>query len=79
MIKWLYKLLRIPPKPVVLVERPPAPCGNDKEHYFWTEVEGWPCPCCAGIRRREREREDEDRLAAKIAANVVRMQRRRTH
>jgi len=27
--------------------KPPAPCGNQKEHYFWTEIECWPCPICA--------------------------------
>ena len=52
--------------------KPPAPCGNQTEHVFWTEIQGMSCPVCAGIARQKRQEEDEDRMAEKIAAAVVR-------
>lgn len=51
--------------------KPPAPCGNQKEHYFWTEIECWPCPICAKIKEQKQKEEDENRMAEKIAAAVV--------
>lgn len=51
---------------------PPAPCGNQKEHIFWEELNDTRCPVCAGIERRKRKEEDENRMAEKIAAAVVR-------
>lgn len=62
------------PKPVSFRETvrsmPPAPCGKQYDHYYWTELEGFPCPTCAAMELRRREAEAEDRLAEKIAARV---------
>ena len=65
-------------------QRPPAPCGNDKVHYYWTE-DVHPrlfCPKCAAINQQETEnrlaREAKERreveqeaLAQRIADIVV--------
>ena len=53
--------------------RPPAPCGNQTEHVYWTELQGMRCPACAAIKDRKRKEDDENRMAEKIAAAVVRM------
>ena len=52
--------------------RPVAPCGIQKEHVFWTEIQGMPCPMCAAQREIERKEQDENRMADKIAEAVVR-------
>ena len=52
--------------------RPPAPCGKQKEHVFWTELNGMSCPVCAAIEDRKRKEEDKNRMAEKIAEAVVR-------
>lgn len=52
-------------------QKPPAPCNNQKGHYFWTEIEGWPCPTCAAIEKRKKNDAEEDRLAEKIAQKVA--------
>ena len=53
--------------------QPPAPCGNDKEHYYWIGI-GWSCPVCLGKRQRAeqlaKEERDLDRLASKIASRL---------
>lgn len=59
--------------------RPPAPCGNQKEHVFWTEIEGLGCPVCAGIKKRKKQMEDENRMAEKIAAAVIRQMDERSN
>lgn len=54
--------------------KPPAPCGEDAEHYFWVE-DGWPCPLCAALETAKRERVREiagqDELAERIANKVI--------
>ncbi|MFZ2404406.1 MAG: hypothetical protein WAW41_04665 [Methylobacter sp.] len=65
------------PKPIMTAEeyaltRPPAPCGQQTKHIFWTEIEGMKCPVCASNNARELREQDENRLAEKIAAIVVR-------
>lgn len=52
--------------------RPPAPCGNQKDHVFWTELNGLPCPHCADLGAQKRQEDTENRMAEKIAAAVVR-------
>lgn len=52
--------------------RPPAPCGHQEKHVFWTELQGLVCPVCAAIEARKQKEEDENRMAEKIAAAVVR-------
>lgn len=52
--------------------RPPAPCGFQKEHAHWVDVEGWPCPKCAAKAEHEQKEADENRLADKIAAALMR-------
>ena len=52
--------------------RPPAPCGQQKEHVFWTEIEGFPCPRCGAIEEFKRRDADENRMAEKIAVAVLR-------
>lgn len=59
--------------------RPPAPCGDQKEHVFWTELQGWPCPVCSGIAKQKRAMEDENHMAEKIAAAVVRQMDKRSN
>lgn len=51
-----------PPKPT----RAPAPCGNDKEHYFW-EDQDFPCPVCFGKAERKRLDDIEERRARRLA------------
>lgn len=57
-------------KPKEVVVRPPAPCGDDKEHYYWEEI-GWSCPVCSGIEDRKREQREKEELAEMIAQKVV--------
>lgn len=47
MFSWLRKK---PVKIDVPIVREPSPCGNDEEHYFWTEDDFMPlaCPICVG-------------------------------
>lgn len=52
--------------------KPLAPCGYQKEHFYWTEIEGWPCPKCARIEREKQKSAEEDRMAEKVALAVVR-------
>ena len=52
--------------------RPEAPCGNQKEHVYWTEFQSTACPVCAAKAELERKEQKENRLAEKIAAAVVR-------
>lgn len=52
--------------------RPPAPCGDDDTHYFWTEGEGWPCPRCARIRDDKRKDAETRKLAKCIAQELRR-------
>jgi hypothetical protein len=64
-------------KPAITTEeyaatRPPAPCGEQTKHVFWTEIQGMKCPICAGKEKREQQEQDENRMAGKIAAEVVR-------
>lgn len=63
------------PRPVAFRETvkslPPAPCGDQYEHYYWTDLEGMSCPVCAGQKARRRELQAEDRLASKIANQVA--------
>lgn len=75
--KWIYKLLGIPPVPSQPKVFPKSPCGYDEIHDYWTNHQGWSCPKCVAIERHKQEMRDEDRLARKIASNVVRMSARR--
>lgn len=64
-------------KPVMTEEeyaatRPPAPCGDQKTHVHWTELEGRPCPICTRIEKEQQALKAEDRLAEKIANAVMR-------
>lgn len=52
-------------------EKAPAPCGFQKEHYFWTEIDGFPCPKCAAVEKRKKKDAEEDLLAEKIAQKVA--------
>lgn len=65
-------------KPVAKLDlRPPAPCGNNTEHYFWTSTSEptLGCPVCfaneQGRIRRKEEAEKEERLAKLIADKVL--------
>jgi hypothetical protein len=57
----------------LLEARPPSPCGNDKDHYFWVE-EGWACPRCHAVNMNAKKYKDEeaklDRLADKIVERL---------
>lgn len=52
--------------------RKPSPCGDDEAHYRWKD-DGWPCPRCVAIKKQRDREADEDRLARKIATQVVTM------
>ena len=52
--------------------RPKAPCGQQREHVFWTELQGMTCPACAAKAAKARKEQDENRLAEKIADAVAR-------
>lgn len=50
---------------------PPAPCGEQTEHYEWTEIMGMACPVCA-VQKAKREQEHYmEQLADKIAKRVL--------
>lgn len=71
-------------KPAMTVEeyaatRPPAPCGEQTKHVFWTEMENMTCPVCEAKANRVRREKDEDRMAEKIAAAVIRQMNIRHH
>lgn len=71
-MKWPFKR-----KPKISFEewastQPAAPCGYQNDHYFWEEIEGWPCPRCAAMEKSKLEVENENRLAEKIAAALYR-------
>lgn len=53
------------------VNRPPAPCGDDETHYYWTEEEGYPCPKCY---HKEEEKEEVRKMQqfARIMADELR-------
>jgi len=51
--------------------QPPAPCGNQNEHYFWIDLNGMPCPICRANETRERKLSEQDTLAELIASKVV--------
>lgn len=74
MLNWLKRLLA--GKPEVQAPPPPSPCGNDKEHDYWTRVQNWPCPCCMAIHDAQNRKAKERRQAALIAQAVVREMRR---
>jgi hypothetical protein len=53
---------------------PPAPCGNQEEHYYWEEQGMLPCPICRGQRTAARHAAEKERdlnlLADKIVARL---------
>ena len=49
----------------------PAPCGQQYEHYYWTEIEGWNCPHCDKIAKVVEELAKEERIARLTAKHVV--------
>lgn len=51
--------------------RPPAPCGEQKTHVYWKEIERTTCPACAAKAAQEEKRRDMERLAEEIAQRVV--------
>ena len=59
----------------VVKSYPPAPCGEQYKHYYWKEIEHFPCPHCLAVKHAKREHEaklrEEDRLADKIACAIV--------
>lgn len=52
--------------------KPEAPCGEQTEHYFWTDFYNFPCPVCKAISEKKKKEEDENRMAEKIATAVIR-------
>lgn len=71
--KWLKHLYKDRYQSGGVIEGPrdPAPCGDDKEHYFWKE-QGWACPRCAAIRDAKKARDKELAAEAKEEARMVR-------
>jgi hypothetical protein len=53
--------------------RPPAPCGHQTTHYYWTELEGgMSCPACVVIKQAKRKDAELDALADKIVERLNR-------
>lgn len=50
---------------------PPAPCEEQYKHYYWEELQGWPCPRCEKQREDKLALEKEQRFAKLIATEVV--------
>lgn len=50
--------------------RLPAPCNNDKEHYYWVDMD-WPCPICVGQETRRLEKARKDRELEQLATLIV--------
>ena len=53
-INWFLGRPIVPPEP-----KPPAPCGNDKEHYYWIDEGMFPCPCCSALEALEQDKENK--------------------
>lgn len=48
-------------------------CGDKVEHYEWRLKLRMPCPMCVAKKQNEQKEIDENRLAEKIAMEVVRL------
>lgn len=68
---WPFKRKPAIPFSELAAQQPPAPCGNQYEHYRWKMVEGMPCPACAADRARAQKLADDERMADLIAAKVA--------
>lgn len=49
---------------------PPAPCGNQAQHYEWEKINGFKCPNCYAERERKRKDAELQALADKIVAGL---------
>lgn len=71
LVRVLNSMRNKPPK----APRPPAPCGNDDEHYWWVS-DHWPCPICAGnhdrIARKNAKEDQADLIASKVVDKLRR-------
>lgn len=56
-----------------VVVRPPAPCGNDAEHYYWTEQPdiSFACPVCFAKEHARKRKAAEDAQAEAIAERIL--------
>lgn len=57
-------------KKAVKEPRPPAPCGNDKTHYYWRDMD-WPCPICRGIAKAAEDEAKENHYIEKLATAIA--------
>lgn len=68
LFNWFQKKPKEPEAP-----RPPAPCGDDKTHYFWMEdgpFTGF-CPRCARIKADAKEERILQHEAERLAKAIV--------
>lgn len=72
---WPFKKREVVSMDDFVKQLPPAPCGQQKDHYYWTEFEGFSCPHCARQKKKADEDAREDRMARKIAEHVVAIMR----
>lgn len=68
---WPFKRRPVQTMEQLAAEQPPAPCGEQTEHYFWTLIEGMPCPGCAARKQMRREQREREQMAQLIADAVV--------
>lgn len=72
---WPFKKQKVISMEEYVSDKPMPPCGEKITHYHWTDFEGWKCPICAKDEEKAREEERENRMARKIAEQVVAMQK----
>ena len=63
-------------KPVLSVEEwatqfPPAPCGQQTDHYQWLKIERMVCPHCFRAAEIVRKDEHDKKMARLIAENLA--------
>lgn len=68
---WPFKRRPVQTMEQLAAKQPPAPCGQQTEHYFWTLIEGGRCPCCLAQAQRLREQAEREQMAQLIADAVV--------
>jgi hypothetical protein len=49
----------------------PVSCGDKVEHYYYTIVEGFPCPACTAIEAKALAKKQQQEQASLIASKVL--------
>lgn len=68
---WPFKRRPVQTMEQLAAQQPPAPCGQQTEHYFWELIEGMPCPGCLARKQMRKEQAEREQMAQLIADAVV--------